>query len=146
MSFVRACYKVTPDMEKNGGGSIVTIQSYTIKSPLQNLILSNSIRLAVVGMVRSMANELGPKGIRVNSVNPGSHGTDRLLNNYRAAAERSKMPLDKMLERASKSIPLRRINTAENFGENVAWVASPAASYITGQAIMVDGGAAPSPL
>jgi len=146
MSFVRACYTVVPHMTQRARGSIVTIQSYTVKQGLDNLVLSNSLRLANVGLVRSLATELGPVGIRVNSINPGLHLTDRLRSTFEAKALLAKMPVAQSIEEAAQSIPLRRINTPENFGDNVAWLASPVASYITGQAIIVDGGVVRSPL
>ncbi|MCK5054328.1 MAG: SDR family NAD(P)-dependent oxidoreductase, partial [Anaerolineales bacterium] len=70
MSAVRLCYAVVPHMLEQGHGSIVATQSYSVKQPIDNLILSNSLRMAVIGLVKSLANELGPKGIRVNSINP----------------------------------------------------------------------------
>jgi 3-oxoacyl-[acyl-carrier protein] reductase len=146
MSFVRACYTVTPHMIERGTGSIVTIQSLTVKQGIDNLVLSNSIRLANVGLVRSMATELGPLGIRVNSINPGMHMTDRLMATMQDRAEKRGLPVDDVIREAAAGTPLRRIGDPEKFGENVAWLASPAASFITGQAMMVDGGVVKSPL
>lgn len=146
MSFVRTCYTVVPHMIERQKGSIVTIQSYSIKQGLENLVLSNSIRLANVGLVRSLATELGPLGIRVNSINPGLHLTDRLKQLYEAKANASKITFAQAVEDAAQGIPLRCIGDAEKFGNNVAWLASPAAAYITGQALVVDGGVVRSPL
>ena len=146
MSLVRACYAVTPHMIERGTGSIVTIQSATIKNGVDNLVLSNSLRLANVGLVRSLATELGPKGIRVNSINPGLHATDRLESLFEHQAGARGVPVDEVRAAAAANIPLRLVNDPDNFGENVAWLASPAAAYITGQAIIVDGGNARSPL
>jgi len=78
MSAVRLCYAVVPHMVERGGGSIVTTQSVSVKQPIDNLILSNSLRMAVIGMIKSLANELGPHGIRVNSINPGYTWTGRV--------------------------------------------------------------------
>lgn len=142
MSFVRACYTVTPHMIERKKGSIVTIQSASVKEPIPILVMSNAIRMANVGLVRSMATELGPQGIRVNCICPGAHATDRFMGNGRAKG----IPDDQIIASSAKTIPLRTIGTAEGFGENVAWLASKQASFITGQSILVDGGNAKSPL
>jgi 3-oxoacyl-[acyl-carrier protein] reductase len=141
MSAVRLCYAVLPHMLQQGSGSIVTTQSYSVKQPLNNLILSNSIRMAVIGLMKSLANEIGPKGIRVNSINPAWTWTDRveqlmtdraLRNNSDPAVEAAKVTSD---------VPLGRMGTVEEYARAAVWLASPAASFIHGHALMFDGGA-----
>jgi 3-oxoacyl-[acyl-carrier protein] reductase len=146
MSAVRLCYAVVPQMLEQGSGSIVAIESITVKQPVDNLILSNAIRMAVIGMLKSMANELGPKGIRINSVNPTFTWTgrvDQLLTNRANLAGTS---VEEEAGKIAATIPLGRMGKVEEFGRTVAWIASPAASYIHGHALLFDGGATKSPL
>ncbi len=146
MSAVRLAYGVVPHMLERGSGSIVAIQSISVKQPVDNLILSNSIRMAVIGMLKSMANELGPKGIRVNSINPTFTWTDRvdqLLNNR---ANINNTDVQQEAAKIAATIPLRRMGSAEEFGRTVAWLASPSASFVHGHALMFDGGATKTPL
>ena len=146
MSAIRLCYAVVPHMLKQGSGSIVAIESISVKQPIDNLILSNSIRMAVIGLLKSMANELGPKGIRINSINPTFTWTERVeqLLTERAAANQT--DIQEEAAKIAETIPLRRMGKVEEFGRAVAWLASPAASYIHGHALMFDGGAAKSSL
>lgn len=138
MSTVRLCYAVAPVMMKQGSGVILSIESFTVKQGVPNLLLSNSLRMAVVGFLKSVSNELGPHGIRVNSICPGMHGTDRLLSSMGNS--------DAAVARAANTVPLRSINTPEKFGDCVAFLCSEPSSYITGQAIIVDGGVVASAL
>jgi len=146
MSAVRLCYAVVPHMLERGEGSIVTTQSVSIKQPIDNLILSNSLRLAVIGLFKSLANELGPKGIRVNSLNPAWTWTERVEQLMTDRASRSGASIEDEAAQISAAIPLKRMGTVDEFGKTVAWLASPAASFIHGQAIMFDGGMAKSAL
>lgn len=146
MSAVRLCYAVVPHMRAGGSGSIVAIESISVKQPVDNLILSNSLRMAVIGMLKTMANELGPEGIRVNSINPTFTWTGRVEQLLNAAAEKSGSTVEEEAEKRSLDIPLRRMGSASEFGRTVAWLASPAASYIHGHALMFDGGATRSSL
>ena len=146
MSAVRLCYSVVPQMIANGSGSIVTTQSYSIKQPIDHLILSSSIRLAVIGLMKSLANELGPKGIRVNSINPTWTLTKRVEELMNDRASRSGNSPEKEIALLSDEIPLGRMGTVEEFGKTVAWLASPAASFIHGHALFFDGGAVKSAL
>jgi len=146
MSAVRLCYAVVPHMLERGSGSIVATQSYTIKQPMPNLILSNSLRLAVIGLMKSLADELGPKGIRVNSINPAWTSTDRVGQLMADRARRSGSTPEQEYARAAAEIPLGRMGTIEEYGRAVAWLASPAASFIHGHALLFDGGAVRSPL
>jgi 3-oxoacyl-[acyl-carrier protein] reductase len=141
MSAVNLCYAVVPHMLGKGSGSIVAIESVSVKQPVDNLILSNAIRMAVIGMLKSMANELGPKGIRINSINPTFTWTDRVKQLLATRAERNGTDVEREAAKVMAAIPLRRMGKAEEFGRAVAWLASPAASFIHGHALMFDGGA-----
>ncbi len=140
MSAVRVCYNVIPHMLENGSGSIVAIESLSIKQPINNLILSNSIRLAVIGLLKSLSLEFGKKGIRINSVNPTFTHTGRVDQVFKAREEATGEPVTEQLAAINASIPLGRIGTPEEFGRTVAWIASPAASFIHGSNLMFDGG------
>jgi len=146
MSTVRLCYSIVPHMLEQGEGSIVASQSYLVKQPLDNLILSNSLRLAVIGLVKSLANELGPKGIRVNSINPAWTWTERVEQLMADIATRAGTSPEDEAAKIISNIPLGRMGTVEEFGRAVAWLASPAASFIHGHALMFDGGIVKSPL
>jgi 3-oxoacyl-[acyl-carrier protein] reductase len=146
MSAVRLCYAVVPHMLERGSGSIVTTQSVTVKQPLDNMILSNSLRLAVIGMMKSMANELGSKGIRVNSINPAWTWTERVESLIDGLASRNGTEVDAQISKIASTIPLGRIGTVEEYGKAIVWLASPAASFIHGHALMFDGGATKTPL
>ena len=141
MSAVHLLYGCLPSMLEQGSGSIVTTQSYSVKQPIDNLVLSNSIRMAVIGLMKSLANELGPKGIRVNSINPAWTWTKRVEQLMQDRAERSGRSFDEEAARVTEVVPLGRMGTVEEFGQAIAWLASPAASFIHGHALMFDGGA-----
>ncbi len=141
MSAVRLCYAVVPHMIQQGGGSIVTTQSYSVKQPIDNLILSNSIRMAVIGLMKSLANELGPKGIRVNSINPAWTWTERVEQLMNDRAIRNGTTPEIEAANVTSDVPLGRMGTVEEFARAAVWLASPAASFIHGHALMFDGGA-----
>ena len=146
MSAVRVCYAVLPHMLAQQSGSIVAIQSVSVKQPIDNLILSNSIRMAVIGLLKSLANEFGSQGIRVNSINPTYTHTDRVAQLLQARAGKDGITAAQAAADIGRNMPLGRMGTPEEFGRTVAWLASPAASYIHGHALMFDGGATKSPL
>lgn len=140
MSAVNLCYAVVPHMLERGTGSIVASQSFTVKQPIEHLILSNSLRTAVIGMMKSLANELGPKGIRVNSVNPAWTWTERIEQLMTDRAARNKSSVEEEAAKVVADMPLGRMGTLEEYGKTVAWLASPAASFIHGHALLFDGG------
>jgi 3-oxoacyl-[acyl-carrier protein] reductase len=140
MSVVRLCYAVLPGMMERGAGSIVATQSFTVKQPMDNLVLSNSLRMAVVGLMKSLADEVGPKGIRVNTLNPGWTQTERVDQLISNRAKTNGTTFDEELAKTTSAIPLKRMGTVEEYGRAIAWLASPAASYIHGHALLFDGG------
>lgn len=146
MSAVGLCYGVVPHMLDQGSGSIVAIESISVKQPIDNLILSNSLRMAVIGMLKSMANELGPKGIRINSINPTFTWTERVEQLLANRAADNNSSVEEEAAKVAANIPLRRMGLVEEFGRAVAWLASPAASFIHGHALMFDGGMTRTPL
>jgi 3-oxoacyl-[acyl-carrier protein] reductase len=133
-------------MIERGSGSIVASQSYTVRHPSRSLHLSNSLRLAVLGLMKSLADDLGPKGIRVNSINPGWTLTDRIEELMRDRAQRNGTTVEEELSRTKAEIPLGRLAQVGEYARAVAWLASPAASYVHGHALLVDGGISRSPL
>ena len=141
MSAVHLCYAVVPHMLERGSGSIVATQSVSIKEPLANLILSNSLRMAVIGLMKSLANELGPKGIRVNTINPAWTWTERVQQLMADRAARNQTTIEEEAAQVATEVPLGRMGTVEEYGRTIVWLASPAASFIHGHALMFDGGA-----
>ncbi len=146
MSVVHMCYAVVPHMLQRGAGTIVAIESITVKQPVDNLILSNSIRMAVIGMLKTMANELGGQGIRINSINPTFTYTERVEQLCANRAESNNTTVEQEATKIAATIPLGRMGDVAEFGRTVAWLASPVSSYIHGHALMFDGGATKSPL
>jgi 3-oxoacyl-[acyl-carrier protein] reductase len=141
MSAVRLCYAVVPHMLAQGAGSIVTTQSYSVKQPIDNLILANSVRLAVIGLMKSLANELGPKGIRVNSINPAWTWTERVEQLMADRAMRNNTDVETESAQVIGGVPLGRMGTVQEYAKAAVWLASPAAAFIHGHALMFDGGA-----
>lgn len=146
MSAVDLCYAAVPTMLEAGSGSIVATQSYSVKHPIDNLILSNALRMAVIGMMKSMANELGPRGIRVNSINPAWTWTERVEQLMMDRAQRNGTTPEHEAGLVTNVVPLGRMGSVDEYGRSIAWLASPAAAFIHGHALMFDGGATRFPL
>ncbi len=140
MSTVRAARAVIPVMQQQGGGSITFITSVSVKHALDNLVFSNSLRLAVAGMVKTLAREVGPDNIRVNLICPGYTATDRILELAAAHARRNGTTVEAELAKSGAHTALGRVASVEEFARPCVFLASPAASYITGTALVVDGG------
>lgn len=140
LSVVRLCRGAIPHMQARGGGRIINITSISVKQPIEGLVLSNSLRAAVTGLAKTLAVELAPHNILVNCVAPGYTRTDRVVELANAAAVREGITLDQAERRIIDGIPLGRMGTPEEFAAVIAFLASPAASFVTGVTIPVDGG------
>lgn len=142
MSVVRLTRKVLPHMRTQEWGRIINISSSGIRQPVPNLTLSNSIRMGVLGWAKTLANQVASDNILVNTVCPGFTDTDRIkeiLANQSAATGKS---VEEIATSMAAQIPVGRIGEAREIGEVAVFLGSQAASFITGQAITVDGGAA----
>jgi 3-oxoacyl-[acyl-carrier protein] reductase len=129
-----------PGMKERGWGRIVNITSAAVKQPVDGLILSNSIRAAVTGFARTLANEVGPFGITVNNVMPGFHRTERLTKLAEHAAGARGSSVEAVFESWIGEVPVGRLGEPEELAALVAFLASTRAAYITGASIAVDGG------
>jgi 3-oxoacyl-[acyl-carrier protein] reductase len=140
MSVIRLCYAAAPVMKKQGAGSILAMTSITVKQPLTNLVLSNSLRLGVTGLVKTLADELAPFGIRVNALCPGWTRTERVAQLLEDRARRNDTSPEEEAAKIASDIPLRRMGTPEEFAAVAAFLVSEAASYVNGVSLLVDGG------
>jgi len=140
LSTVYFAREVIPHMQKNHWGRIITITSITTKQPVTDLVLSNAVRAAVVGLVKSLANEFGKDGILVNNVGPGFTATDRLKELAKARAAASGKPEKEFLDGWAADAPLKRLGEPRELADTIVWLASERASYVTGQTVLVDGG------
>jgi 3-oxoacyl-[acyl-carrier protein] reductase len=138
VSFAQA---VLPFMQGRKWGRLVTITSITVKQPVLNLVLSNAIRTGVVGLVRSLAEQFGGDGITVNNVGPGFTATERMKELAGKQAQGSGRSQEEALQTFVKDVPLGRMAKPEEVADAIVWLASERASYITGQTLLVDGGA-----
>jgi len=127
-------------MIKTGYGRIINVISTSVKAPLDNLGVSNTIRGAVASWAKTMANELGEHGITVNNVLPGFTDTERLKEIFGQRAKKEGITYEEMTGRLGSSVPLGRLGDANEIGAAIAFLASPAASYVNGINMPVDGG------
>lgn len=141
MSAVRLSREVIPHMRKRGGGRIVHITSVAVKQPVPGLMLSNSLRAAVVGFSKTLSRELARENITVNCVAPGYTRTARVAQLARATAEREGKPLDEIERRTMSAVPMARLGEPRELADLITFLASDRSSYTTGTVIQVDGGA-----
>jgi len=139
MSAVRMIRAAIAHMKQ--GGAIVTITSSSVVEPIERLGLSTVMRMGVAGLVKTLADELAPDGIRVNNLLPGRIDTDRVAALDQNAAKTRGVSFEQVRQESLGRIPLKRLGTIEEFGAAGAFLLSPAASYITGATLRVDGGA-----
>ncbi len=140
MSTIFFAREVLPGMRDRRWGRLITITSLTVKQPVDNLILSNSVRAAVAGLVKSLANEYGKYNVLVNNVCPGYTATDRLTELSSTLAKSSGVAESEIEKRWTSQIPLGRLGQPDEFADTVVYLCSDRASYITGQSIAIDGG------
>lgn len=127
-------------MKQSGYGRIINIISTSVKQPLPNLGVSNTVRWAVASWAKTMANELGEYGITVNNILPGATDTERLHGLVKTRSEKTDVSIEQIKEEMLKEIPLKRFAKPEEIANAVAFLASPAAAYINGINVPVDGG------
>lgn len=140
MSTVYLAKETLPIMQQQLWGRFIAITSMTVKQPVEGLILSNSVRSAVSGLVKTLANEYGRYNVLVNNVCPGYTATARLLELSRRLAEKEGVTPNVIEERWSAQTPVGRVGTPEEFANVVVFLASERASYVTGVSLAVDGG------
>ena len=140
LSHVRLIRAALPHLRKSKTPSVLTVTSITVKEPLPNLILSNSVRMATAGLTKSLAQELGDQGIRFNSILPGWTVTERVENLIGQRAQANHTTPEHEFQKQASAIPLGRMGTTEEFANAAVFLLSPSASYITGVMLPVDGG------
>lgn len=131
---------VLPGMKERRWGRILNVTSISVKQPVDNLMLSNSLRAAVTGFARTLANEVAPFGITVNNILPGYTRTERVEELAQATSRREGITPEAARARWESQIPMGRLGEPHEFAALAAFLASERASYITGQSIAVDGG------
>ncbi len=140
MSTVHLAKAVIPYMQRHRWGRIITITSISVKQPIADLVLSNSVRAAVVGLVKSLSNEFGKDGILVNNVAPGYTATERLQELAQVRALAAGQSAQEICDTWAAETPVRRLGNPKEIADVIVWLASERASYVTGQTILADGG------
>jgi 3-oxoacyl-[acyl-carrier protein] reductase len=141
LSTVYFAREVIPHMQRRRWGRIITLTSISTKQPVPDLVLSNASRAAVVGLVKSLANEFGKDGILVNNVGPGYTATGRLKELARARSKSQGKSENEIFAAWANDAAVKRVAEPREVADAIVWLASQRASYITGQTILVDGGA-----
>ncbi len=140
MSHVRLIRAALPALRRSESPSVLTVTSVSVKQPIPNLVLSNSIRAATAGLTKTLALEMGREGIRFNSILPSWTNTERVQQLMADRAARKGSSVEAEIEAQNEQSPLGRMASPEEFGRAAAFLLSPAASYITGVMLTVDGG------
>ena len=140
LSHVRLIRAALPHLRKSPSPSVLTMTSYTVKQPIPNLVLSNSIRAATVGLTKSLAMELGKENIRFNSIMPGWTQTERVIELMEFRAKTNNTTVEEETARQTAEIPLSRMGQPQEFANAAVFLVSPAASFIHGVMLAVDGG------
>lgn len=140
LSAMRLTREAVPHMRKAGGGRVINLSSYAVKEPIAGLVLSNAIRTSVIGMAKTLSNELAKDNILINNVCPGRIDTERHRKLNEDRAKRWSRPLDEVNKQMKSEIPLGRYGDPAEVGDLVVFLASERASYMTGTTIQIDGG------
>ena len=140
LSYIRTIREVLPQMRENGGGRILCSTSSSVKAVLDNLILSNTFRMGVVGLAKTLSQELGRDNILVNVIAPGRIGTARIDQLDKIRAEKAGISVEELQKKAFAGIPLGRYGKPEEYGKLAAFLCAPSNTFITGQTVLVDGG------
>jgi 3-oxoacyl-[acyl-carrier protein] reductase len=140
MSVIHLAKAVLPHMQRHRWGRIITITSVSVKQPVAELILSNAVRAAVVGLVKSLSNEFGKDGILVNNVAPGYTATERLKELAGVRALAGGVTPEQIYQNWAAATPVRRLGQPEEIADVILWLASERAGYVTGQTVLADGG------
>ncbi|MCS6993307.1 MAG: SDR family oxidoreductase [Anaerolineales bacterium] len=140
MSNVRLIKAALPYLRRSDAASVLTVTSYSVKQPIVNLVLSNSIRSATVGLTKSLALELGKDGIRFNSILPAWTETERVTELMTARARANGTTVEEEIAKQARESPFGRMAAPEEFANVAVFLLSPAASYLTGVMLSVDGG------
>jgi 3-oxoacyl-[acyl-carrier protein] reductase len=139
-SYHSLTHLLLPHMHANGFGRIINLSSTSVKEPIPNLALSNTIRTAVISWAKSLSREVAPFGITVNNILTGSFDTERITEILNAQSQQTGTSMEKLIEEKRAKIPAGRFGKPEEFGYLVAFLASPMAGYINGASIPIDGG------
>ena len=129
-----------PRLVRSSYGRLVFIESFTVKQPLENLVLSNSLRAAVTGFVKTLSQEISRSGVTLNVLAPGFHHTAAIERIYKKKSEQTNMAVEEIRKRAVESIPVGALGDPKDLASLATWLLSPSSRYITGQTISVDGG------
>jgi len=140
LSYVRTIRAVLPHLRQGGGGRIVNYASSSVRAPLENLILSNTFRMGVMGLTKTLAGELGRDNILANVQAPGRIQTERITHLDGLRAAKAGMTEEQVRAEACKTIPLGRYGSPEEFARLTVFLGSPANTYLTGQTLLLDGG------
>ena len=139
LSYIRTIRAVLPSMRRLGGGRIVNSTSSSVRDCLDNLILSNTMRMGVVGMSKTLAKEVGKDNILVNVIGPGRIGTARITSLNAMRAEKAGISVAEYEKQDLKSFPMGRYGTVDEYGRLATFLCSEANTYISGQTILLDG-------
>ncbi|MRH41953.1 SDR family oxidoreductase [Aquibacillus halophilus] len=140
LSFIRTIREVLPHMKSQHSGHIVNIASSSIKQSLDNLMLSNTFRPGIVGLAKSLSQELSVDNILINTVGPGTIETDRIVELNSLRAKQSGISFEELHSQMEQSVPMKRLGRPEEFAKAIVFFGSGANTYITGQSLIVDGG------
>ena len=142
MSCLRLSKLVIPNMKKNAWGRIINISSVSVKTPVNGLFLSNSLRMGVLGWAKALSDELAPHGVTVNTVCPGYTRTERVEAILETQSNSSGLKKEEIEKSIAENIPMKRVGEAKDLAGLITFLASEKADYMTGLAIQVDGGSA----